>query len=215
MQKNTIDINTGNAQKIIEKIRREADLLSDNILFSAKKEAQDLLDKSKQMFEAEKEKIEQDLQREIAALKEKNSSSLSIEKRKIILNQKNRFVEDVLSLVRLEAEKFRSNKDYYDFLVKACGEGARVIGSKDIEVIYSYCDEAAFTSREFQDKIRLFCSAIGCDCRIEFIKGDFKDIGVIIQSQDTRLIYDNRFESRLKRGYDEIFMELLQEALQE
>lgn len=210
-----MDLNTKNPEKIIEKIRQEADLLSESILSSAMKEAQVLSEQSRKMLEAEKAKIEQDLRLETAVFKEKNISFLSIEKRKIILNQKNRFVEDVLSLVRQEAEKFRFNKDYYDFLIKACCEGARVVGSKDVEVLYSYCDEAAFTSPEFGDKIRLFCSAIGCDCSISFLKGEFKDIGVIIQSKDTRLIYDNRFESRLKRDYDEIFMNLLQEALQE
>ena len=115
-------------------------------------------------------------------------------------------------MTRQEARNFRSQKDYYDFLIKACGEGAKVVGSENIDVIYSYCDEAAFASREFQDKVKVFCAALGCDCRIDFIKGEFKDIGVIVQSQDTRLIYDNRFESRLKRDYDGIYLKLLQEA---
>jgi vacuolar-type H+-ATPase subunit E/Vma4 len=215
MEKTAIDVNTGNAQEIIEKLRQEAAALKEDILFSAQKEAESILEQFRQRADEEKKNIELAFQADIDALKEKNFSSLSIEKRKIILNQRNRFVEDVLSLVRREAERFRSQKEYYDFLIKACGEGVKVVGSKDIEIIYSYCDEAAFDSREFQDKIRIFCSSMGSGSQLEFIKGEFKDIGVIVQSQDTRLIYDNRFESRLKRNYDEVYMGLLQEAIKD
>jgi vacuolar-type H+-ATPase subunit E/Vma4 len=215
MGKNTIDLNTGNADKITEKIRKEAVSLKENILFSARKEAENILKQAQFEAKLKRETLEREFEREMDEFKEKNYSSLSIEKKKIILNQKNRFVEDVLSLVRQEAQKFRSDKEYYDFLVKACGEGAMVVGAKSIEMIYSYCDEVAFSSYDFIEKVRLFCSSIGCACQIEFVKGEFKDIGVIVQSQDSRLIYDNRFESRIKRNYDEIFMGLLQEALRD
>ena len=47
---------------------------------------------------------------------------------------------------------------------------------------------------------------------VEFKKSDFSEIGVIVQSQDGRLLFDNRFSARLKRAYDEIYMKLLKEA---
>jgi vacuolar-type H+-ATPase subunit E/Vma4 len=50
------------------------------------------------------------------------------------------------------------------------------------------------------------------ECSLKFNKADFSDLGVIVNSIDGRIMYDNRFLARLERVKEEVYMELLKES---
>ena len=121
-----------------------------------------------------------------------------MEKRRVCLEAKSLFIEDVIAAVKREAENFRGSKDYVKFLREAILEGIKIVDDRKVQVFYSHLDEKAI-------------SQVG-DLPVEFKRSDFGEIGVIVQSQDGRLLFDNRFSARLKRSYDEIYVKLLKEA---
>jgi vacuolar-type H+-ATPase subunit E/Vma4 len=204
--------NEENALAICSKIREDTDYETKNMLARANKEAQRILREPRDMDEKKKEGILKDLNKEIEKSKERVISALNLEKKKLVMEEKRRFAEDVLDNVKKQAQDFRNSAVYPDFLEKAIVEGSGVIDETEIEVLYSFLDENIMHDG-FIKKIENICSdSLKRKCFIKLKKSDFKDLGVIVNSCDGRMMYDNRFLARLARIYEDVYMELLKES---
>jgi vacuolar-type H+-ATPase subunit E/Vma4 len=203
------ETNIKNAEEISKKIRQDCASQTSEILDRAKQEAQKIL--AEALWQAQENKKRQlaDLDKQVQVIKEKTFSALNLEKRRITLAEKEKFIQEVLSTVKKEASAFRSQPDYLVFLKNAIAECAGVIDEKNLVIYYSHADEKNINSG-FKKEVENFCSRnLNQEVSIEFKKGDFEDLGIIAQSKDSRLLYDNTFSSRVKRVYDEIYMDLL------
>lgn len=193
----------GDAEEICRKIIEDASSQADSILTSAGKEKSKILDEANHEAENKKKEALKKNDIEIEKMKQKIFSTLNLEKKKLFLEEKSKFIETVFEKVRDMALEFRKDPGYKAFLEKAISEGVEVIGEGDVVVLYSGLDEKIIKG-DFTKNIK--------GAKLEFKKCDFKDIGVIVQSKDSRLIYDNTFSARFKRLHDNIYMDLLKGA---
>ena len=201
-----------NADDICSKIREEAEYEIKDIIERARKEADRIISEARKEADKKKGVILEELGRDLEKMRDKIEASLNLEKKRIVLQEKSKFAEDVMTAVKKEGELFRSSRDYAAFLKKSALEGAGVVDDEKINVFYSFLDEKMFND-SFMNDIGTFCrDKLHRDISFTFQKMDFKDIGVIVQSIDGRRGYDNRFLVRLKRSYDDIYMRLLKEA---
>ncbi|MDO8535864.1 MAG: V-type ATP synthase subunit E family protein [Candidatus Omnitrophota bacterium] len=197
-KKDLSNINIENAEEICSSIKRESSEEAQLLLDKANKERERILSEASVEADARSQAIFSAAEKELAEKRERIFSTVTMEKRRIDLEAKSLFIADVIAAVKKEAQNFRGAKDYVKFLRKAILEGVKIIDDKKAQVFYSHLDESVIAQLN--------------DINVEFKKGDFTDIGVIVQSQDGRLLFDNRFAGRLKRAYDEIYMKLLKEA---
>lgn len=197
-KKDVSKINGKNANEICSKIREESSGEADLLLGKAHKERERVLSEAAREAGDRSRAILSAAEKDAAEKKERIFSSVTMEKRRIFLEAKSLFIADVITAVNKEAEKFRGDKDYAKFLKEAILEGIKIVDDKKAQVFYSHLDEGIISKLK--------------DLPVEFKKSDFSEIGVIVQSQDGRLLFDNRFSARLKRAYDEIYMKLLKEA---
>jgi vacuolar-type H+-ATPase subunit E/Vma4 len=205
-------INLENAQVLCSKISEDADEEIRSILAAARKESEKILSAARKEVEGKNQLIFKELEREIQKSREKILSSLNLEKKRLVLGEKDKFIQSVLAQVNKKAQDFRREDNYPEFLENAIIEGAEVVEEKNIEVYYSALDERIF-SDDFKNKIEKACSRIlKTGCSLRFNKADFSDPGVIVNSVDGRIMYDNRFLARLERVKEEVYMELLKES---
>jgi len=183
------------AEEITRRIIKDATSQADSLLASAKKERSRILEEANQEAEAKKKEILKKGEVETEKMKQKIFSTLNLEKKKLFLEEKSRFIDDILEKVRVMAMEFRKDPGYKEFLEKAILEGIKVVGEKEVGVLYSALDEKTIKDIQIAN--------------VRFKKSDFKDIGAIVQSNDSRLIFDNTFLARLKRMYEDIYMDLL------
>ncbi|MFA5271725.1 MAG: V-type ATP synthase subunit E [Candidatus Omnitrophota bacterium] len=204
-----LESNSENAEEIRKVIHSEVTHETKEILEKAQKEAAEISKNAHN--EAEKEKYDAyvELDKQINSIKEKIFSAINLEKRKIVLGEKNKFIEEVFAEIKLQTKSFRGSGQYRDFLKKAVAEATKVIDSPSLDVLYSFLDEK-LVDAGFQKESLDFCrNKFSKDLSLTFIKSDFNDIGFIVQSKDGGVIFDNTFSSRLRRVYDDIYMELL------
>ena len=192
-------VNIDNADEICSKIKEESSEEAGSILAKAHKEKERLLFEASKAAQEQASRILQDNDEKIKNATEKAFSIINMEKRKISLEGKSLFVDDVIAAVKKEAENYRANANYEKFLKEAILEGVMIIGETNVQVFYSPLDE---------DLIARFKNI-----PVEFKKGSFLDLGVTVQSPDGRVSFDNTFSARLKRAYDEIYVNLLREAM--
>jgi len=200
-----------NADAICQKILEESDYQSKDILDRAQKEAGKILSEASIAAESRKNEILKQLDSDILKIKEKVFSTLNIEKKKIELKEKTDFIEQVLSAVLKKAGTFRFDKGYKNFLKEAVVEGVGVIDCEEIDVLYSSSDEKIF-SKDFIAELQAECkNRYAKNFSMQFKKSDSNDIGVLLQSRDGNLVFDNTFLSRFKRKHEEIYMEILKQ----
>jgi vacuolar-type H+-ATPase subunit E/Vma4 len=205
-------LNQENAEVICAKISQDADEEVKTILEQARKESDKIASQARKVIEDKNQEISKKLEREIQKSREKILSSLNLEKKRLVLGEKDKFIQSVLAQVRKNAQDFRKENDYQEFLQNAIIEGAEVIEENNIEVYYSRLDESIF-SQDFMVKIEKACTqALKTGCGLKFNKADFNDLGVIVNSIDGRIMYDNRFLARLERVKEKIYMELLKDS---
>jgi vacuolar-type H+-ATPase subunit E/Vma4 len=198
MKKDVSKINSENAEEICSRIREESAEEAEFLLGKAHKERERILLEASGEARAQARAILLAAEKEVAGKREKIFSTVTMEKRRVDLEAKSLFIADVIAAVKREAENFRGGGDYVKFLREAILEGIKIVDDKKPQVFYSHLDEGLISRLK--------------DLPADFKKSDFGEIGVMVQSQDGRLLFDNRFSARLKRAYDEIYMKLLKGA---
>ena len=201
-----------NAAEICKRISADSEMQAQEIVARAGKEAARILEEAGKEARNNKEALFREADKALAKIKERVSASLNLEKKRVIMGEKERFVEAVLGMVKKLAEEFRAARDYPAFLKKSIAAGIEVIGDYNVEIFYSFQDEKIFIN-SFSEEIQNVCrDTFKEGVSMQFVKSDFKDIGVIVQSKDGRLISDRRFLSLLKTAYEDVYMRLLKEA---
>ncbi len=197
-KKDVSKISGENAEEICSRIREESSEEAQLLLGKAHKERERILSEASREAQGRASAILAAAEKETARMKERIFSTVTMEKRRVQLEAKSLFIADVIAAVKRESENFRGNKDYVRFLREAILEGIKIVDDKKAQVFYSHLDEGLISQIN--------------DLPVEFKRSDFGEIGVIVQLQDGRLLFDNRFSARLKRAYDEIYMKLLKEV---
>jgi vacuolar-type H+-ATPase subunit E/Vma4 len=202
-----------NAEAICAKIQQDADAEVRQLLERARTQSQSILDEARGASEAGKAAALHALDKEIEKVRDRILSTLNLEKKRLILDGKQAFVENVLAEVKRAAVKFRADNAYPGFLMQAVVEGVRVLEVSNVAVYYAAADEHIFSEGFVKKASGLCAAALNKPCSLTLNKSDFKDLGVIINSEDGRMMYDNRFLARLERMYEDIYMELLKEVV--
>ena len=197
-KKDALKMNGENADEICSRIREESSEEAQLLLGKAHKERERILSEASGEATARIQSILLSAEKEAELKRERIFSTIAIEKRRVSLESRSNAIADVIAAVKREADLFRGGKEYVKFLREAILEGIRIIDDKKAQVFYSHLDEGSISQIK--------------DLFVEFKKSDFAEIGVIVQSWDGRLLFDNRFSARLKRDYDEIYMKLLKEV---
>ena len=201
--------NVENAGEIRKKIYEETEYETKEIVNRAKTLAKDLLNDAR--LTAEKSKAEGilDLEKKISAIKERIFSALNLEKKRVIMGEKSKFIDEVFLELNNQAKAFRGNPEYILFLKETILEGVAVIATKGFEILYSPLDEKIIDDAFIAEAKKLCQGKSTQEIQLKFTKSDFSDIGFIVQSMDGRLIYDARFISRFKLARDDVYMDLL------
>jgi vacuolar-type H+-ATPase subunit E/Vma4 len=97
--------------------------------------------------------------------------------------------------------------------MQAIVEGMEVLDVNQGVVYYAAADEHIFNDGFMKKVSERLRRAMNRECSLTLNKSDFNDIGVIVNSPDGRMMYDNRFDARLSRMYEDIYMDLLKGAV--
>lgn len=201
-----------NAQVIVARIREESAQETARVLEQARLEAEKIIREASGESDRRRVQMLAGMRQELEKTRERIFSSVNLEKKRLVLEEKNAFIQQVLRGVRECAGRFRETPGYDDFLRRAVVEGARVVGKTELEVAYAPADERLFCDRGFLQPLESLCrEGLKEAVTFKYVKGDFTEPGVIVSSVDGRIQFDNRFSSRLSRLEGDIYVRLLKE----
>lgn len=204
---------SSDAHEICAKIRQESEAQARLILERAKAKAEDMRRAALRQSEEYRTRLAGETETRLRQVKEHLLSTIALEKKKIVLRNQSLLIGAVLASVEAQALAFRSAREYPVFLKNAIVEGAGVIDQEYLGVYYSSLDERLITPDFIRETTGFATHVHNRQFVFAFHVSDFKDMGVIVQSQDGCVVFDNRFMTRLKRMQDDEGLRLLGEVL--
>ncbi len=193
---------------IIETIKRKGKEGREKIIKEGEKKIKEIIEEGRKQGEKERERLIEEMKKEMEQIREKYKTSIRFEKKRAILEERGKFIDEIFEKLEKYGKNFRNNKNYRSFLKKSIIEGIKTIGTKNIIIYYSKYDKEIFNP-EFIEEIK---KEIGERIEIELKQEDFEEPGVIISSYDKKVLYDDTFKARIKRKYEEIYKEIVKEV---
>jgi len=193
----------------------DIEALKGKILEQAREQAVATLDRARRVSErdlvyakAEADEISSQQRAEIQPRAEmeqrKTLAAAEMEARRNLLEKKEELVSRVFAEAENELEELRGSDAYMDIIFRLIEESADNING-DMIVEFGEKDKDTFTPEVISLIESRIAGSLGTEVRLQFrCAGDTISAGVLIRSEDGRMIIDNSFSGRLNRLKEEL-----------
>jgi V/A-type H+-transporting ATPase subunit E len=185
-----------NVDKITSKILEDAERKSEDIIEQAGSEAREKLDASKRKGEATKNRLVDEAEKAAEQTKKKITAESKIKARTILLESKEKLIQEAFAKAREELESLPNQKSYPDKLEKLAVDTCIQLGGGELELVVRKMDEKIVNAA--LNKIEKEVKAVtGEVAKISISTADIGP-GVIIQRADGKVGIDSTFQTRLE-----------------
>ncbi len=185
-----------NVDKITSKILEDAERKSQDIIEQAESEAREKLDASKRKGEATRDRLVDEAEKSAEQTKKKITAESKIKARTILLESKEKLIQEAFAKAREKLEKLPNQKSYPDKLVKLAVDTCIQLGGGELEIVVRKTDEkiVAAALKKIEKEV---IAATGDATKISISAADIGP-GVIVQRADGKVGIDSTFQSRLE-----------------
>ncbi len=206
----------------MEEQKTSSEVLRKEILEQSKAEAKSILDQAEQekakalsesKVSAEQVRAEtlRKVQLQADAARKRVLSGVHLEVKKQTLQAREEAVRKISGMVREKLDTFRRAKEYGPFLRKLVMEGVLALDSGNLTVVPGDVERPLLTAG-FLNGIADEAAKLGKTVRLTLSKNTLPEGGVMLESEDGRTRFDNRFSARLQR-YDDAMRMVAARAL--
>lgn len=196
--------------KIIDRILNDAREEAKTIVKEAKRSAEMLLEKQRQLasHSAEKEvySLLKRAENEAAVIKGKVTTDIKRKAGWLVLSEKERLVTSVLNEVKNRLVNLQKSEEYLPVLEKLIVDAGTVLDGGTLEVMLNENDSSLpLKLNKLEKKI---ADGTGVKTRLKISKQQIKAVGVIVKTNDGKIFVDNTFEAILSRRERELRLKI-------
>ncbi len=183
----------GNIDLLTQAVMSQADEEAEKILASAKSKAEAIRQQARQQAADESSRILEQAARDAERTRRQAVASAQIKARMLELEQREQILAEVFAAARAQLAAVQRRKDYPQIADQLLREAVTHLGADSVQV---HADAA---TRRLLTQERL--AKISKDLKVKLsLKGQLKTgIGLVVQTEDGRMQYDNTLETRLSR----------------
>lgn len=201
-------------------------VLRNRIIKQAQEAAAEILDRAKRVSERDMVYAREEAEEIKSKQRESLHPLVEIEGRKTLvdaemgarrnlLEKKEELVSRIFDEAEDKLEELRGSDEYMEIIAKLVAEGVTSIGANAI-IEFGEKDKKIFTSEAISAIKSHIAKVMKLSPKLDFrCIGDELSSGVIVKSEDGRIIIDNSFASQLKRLKEELRGEVSEMLLQE
>jgi len=196
--------------KIIDRILNDAREEAKAVIKEAKRSAEMLLEKQRQLasHSAEKEvySLLKRAENEAAVIKGKVTTDIKRRAGWSVLSEKERLVTSVLNEVKNRLVNLQKSEEYLPVLEKLIVDAGTVLDGGTLEVVLNENDSSLpLKLNKLEKKI---ADGTGVKTRLKISKQQIKAVGVIVKTNDGKIFVDNTFEAILSRCERELRLKI-------
>lgn len=141
------------------------------------------------------EKTEQEKQR----IEKNSQNNIEMERRKIELSLREQIISESIQAAMEKVKEFASSPGYADVLRHLLTEAVYGIGKTDLIVSISAAETPVVTQELLNRWAAELSKEIGVSLKLELSPLRLRSQGISVSDREGRVVYDNRFETRLIR----------------
>ena len=141
------------------------------------------------------EKTEQEKQR----IEKNSQNNIEMERRKIELSLREQIISESIQAAMEKVKEFASSPGYADVLRHLLTEAVYGIGKTDLIVSISAAETPVVTQELLNRWAAELSKEIGVSLKLELSPVRLRTQGISVSDREGRVVYDNRFETRLIR----------------
>jgi len=208
-------VSYGDSKALCEEIIREAQRQAETLLADANGMAQRIMEQARADAADFAAGVMADAEHQAAEQECKSQPAINIDVRRVAMDAREKLFTMVIEHMKNKASTFRQDGRYRDYLRRSIIEGARIVACPEMVVIGSHIDAPLFDDSFLNDASRQLKDEHGQTVSLTFVamEGEL-DIGVMIQSRDKRILFDNRFLPVLARWHDRLHVDILKKVLE-
>ena len=196
--------------KIIDRILNDAREEAKAVIKEAKRSAEMLLEKQRQLasHSAEKEvySLLKRAENEAAVIKGKVTTDIKRRAGWSVLSEKERLVTSVLNEVKNRLVNLQKSEEYLPVLEKLIVDAGTVLDGGTLEVVLNENDSSLpLKLNKLEKKI---ADGTGVKTQLKISKQQIKAVGVIVKTNDGKIFVDNTFEAILSRRERELRLKI-------
>jgi len=196
--------------KIIDRILNDAREEAKAVIKEAKRSAEMLLEKQRQLasHSAEKEvySLLKRAENEAAVIKGKVTTDIKRRAGWSVLSEKERLVTSVLNEVKNRLVNLQKSEEYLPVLEKLIVDAGTVLDGGTLEVVLNENDSSLpLKLNKLEKKI---ADGTGVKTQLKISKQQIKAVGVIVKTNDGKIFVDNTFEAILSRRERELMLKI-------
>ena len=198
------------ANKILDRILNDAKEETKAIIKEAKRYAETLLEKQRQLahHNAEKEvySLLKRAENEADIIRGKVSTDIKRQTGWIVLFEKDRLIISVLNKVKNRLVNIQKSEQYLPVLEKLIVDAGTVLDGGKLQVMLNENDSSLpLKLNKLEKKI---ADGTGVKTRLKISKQQIKAVGVIVKTNDGKIFVDNTFEAILSRRERELMLKI-------
>jgi V/A-type H+-transporting ATPase subunit E len=183
----------GNIELLTQAVMSQAGSEAENILSAARAKAEAIRQQAREQAAAEREKILEQASTDAERIGRQAVASVQIKARMLELEQREKILAEVFAAAGKQLPGVQRWKEYGQIADQLLREAVTHLGAASAQI---HADAA---TKRFLTKERL--AKISKELKVKLtVKGELKQgTGVIVQTEDGRMQYDNTLETRLSR----------------
>jgi len=187
-------MSSGDIKALADAVKSEAGRDQERILNNARSSARTLREQARAEAETEGDRIIQDAESKTARSLEQARAAAGIEAQALRLDNREALLNKVFDLTSEGLQAVPNREDYCSVVHALIGDAVAHMGNVNILMVLA----DSVTCEYLDDKI---LEQLGREFDIQLTLGGLLDegTGLVVQSQDGHLFYDNTFQARLTR----------------
>lgn len=140
----------------------------------------------------------------ISQMQQNTQNNINMEKRKLDLSIREQVISESISQALEKAKEIANDKSYADIIRNLIVEAVFGIGKSDLNLIISPWEKKWVTDSFLKEIETNLSAKIGVTISIRLSPSESSKQGIVLEDREGRVVYDNRFETRLIRYQSQI-----------
>lgn len=196
-----------------KEIQVQSEKEAEAILEQAEREAQQILNNAQKEADSIKADMIRKAEAQAESIRKKILSGVRLDVKKENLRTREELLLKIFEQVKEKIEAFRQTKAYREYLKELVVEGVTAIDAERIRVLSGDVEKKLLSEATVKQVIGEIQKRTGRKTSLSVADQSLPEGGVVLISEDERMLFDNRFSARMQRIQSQMRLEAMKRVM--
>ena len=196
-----------------KEIQAQSEKEAETILGQAEREAQQILNNAQKEADSIKADMIRKAEAQAEGIRKKILSGVRLDVKKQNLRIREELLSKIFEQVKEKIETLRQTKAYEGYLKELVIEGVMAIDAERMRVLPGNVEKKLLSEATVKQIIGEIQKRTGRKTKLSVVDQPLPEGGVVLISEDERMLFDNRFSARMQRMQSQMRLEAMKRVM--